>query len=49
MIREQVLGEKIQYLIDIFQSKRINKHILYIMLDLLMIHLVPESATLRSL
>ena len=48
MIREQVIAEKIQYLIDVFQNKRINKHLLYIILDLIMMHLVPESASLRS-
>ncbi|KAJ3345231.1 hypothetical protein HDU91_007428 [Kappamyces sp. JEL0680] len=48
IIKEQAAGERILYLIDVFQTKRTNKHLLFILIDLIMVHLIPESASLRA-
>ena len=39
----QGITEKVQGLVDVFQNKRINKHLLFIAIDLILIHLIPEN------
>jgi hypothetical protein len=35
--------EKMKFLMDVFQHKKLNKHLLYIVLDLILVHVLPQN------
>ncbi|KAJ3280684.1 hypothetical protein HK104_000469 [Borealophlyctis nickersoniae] len=42
LLGEDAVQETSHNLIQVFQSKSVNKHLFYILLDLILVHLVPE-------
>ncbi len=42
VLGDQVIQESVDDMIGAFQSKRVNKHLVFVLLDLLLVHLAPE-------
>ncbi|KAJ2999659.1 hypothetical protein HDV02_002132 [Globomyces sp. JEL0801] len=47
IIDEEEAYEKVKYIIDVFQNQRTNKHLIYVLVDLILVHVVPETASLQ--
>ncbi|KAJ3262346.1 hypothetical protein HK103_002787 [Boothiomyces macroporosus] len=45
LMKPEDTKEKVKSLVDVFQNKRINKHLLYIAVDLILVHIAPEIAS----
>jgi hypothetical protein len=48
LLGAQVIQESVDDIMGAFQSKRVNKHLVYVLLDILLVHLAPEISLSKT-